>query len=144
MASRDGDVIELKSVSIGFRFIASEAEAIGMVRLIIVSTRTAGTPTLADVLEDATIPQAMISRYTLEPQPHRVLFDRLVNLTTPVNEEAKNVMFNVFLRKELGRIRFDPTATSADRNKIWVMALGLDNTNVASMAFESKLMFKDV
>lgn len=141
---RIGDKVRLLSLSLGINMASNASTAANAVRIIIVSTRVEGTPVLLDILEDAAVPQSMISRYTNQATTQKVLWDKTFNLTTSVTAEVKEIYLNVFLRKELGSIEFDNGATTAPKGKIFMITQGRDNTNSPAIAVEAVLKYKDM
>ncbi len=142
--TRDGNIVNPYFLDVRMRIIASEAEALGALRLIIIKTRDAGTPALSEILQDVTVPQVLISQYD-NVMFQDVLWDRTIDMTTPVNEEARQKFIRVRIpRKRLPHvIAFDEGATTAQKGKLWILGIALNNTQVLSLSLESVLKFKD-
>ncbi len=142
--TRVGDKVDLKSLSVGISLRSSTATQLNGVRIFIVSTRVEGTPVASELLRDIGVPESMISRYTDAPMTQKVLFDKYVNLTTPVGAELKTVKFNIFLRKHLGDLHFESAAaTTAPNHKLWIGVQSESASAFPLFGFRSVLKYKD-
>ncbi len=142
---RVSDKVKLRSLSVGLYCQANNSATVGAVRIMIISTRKAGVPVVGDLLQDGTETDAMISRRAL-PVGNRpkILYDKVINVTTSVTAELRVEFRQIFLRKNLGIIEFDNIgATTAPRMKIWLCSIGMVTTNPSSLQFKSVLKYKD-
>ncbi len=142
-----GDKVILRSLSIGFRLDKNTAQNANFARIIIISTRVTGTPTLAQILEDTTVPQVLFTRYADTQHRHRILMDKLINLEGLPHEATtwrQVKFFDFFVRKDLGILHYDDATTTSKKNKIWLIIQGATDTNPMTLAFESLLKFRDM
>ena len=142
---RIGDSVKIKDISIGCRLTANTTNANNLVRVMVWRTKYEGTPAALDVLQDGTMPQSLISRYRETPQLSHVLYDRVFNLTTQVSSDNKDIVWNIFLRKNLGaQVDYVAGTTGAPKNKIWIVFQAVNNTNQCTFGFESATRYKDM
>ncbi len=143
---RIGDKVNLKSLSLGIRVSSNGSVATNAVRIWVCLTREAGTPVIADFVQDVTAARVMISRRPLDSaELPKILYDRVINVTTDLTGDVRTEFRQVFLTKGFGMLEFDNAgATTSPRNKLWVCAIGMDNTNPPSLAIEGVVKFKDM
>ncbi len=142
---RDGDKIEPFSLMINYEARSSVSNVLGAGRVMVLSTRVEGTPVIADVLNDATFPAALNSQLETIPMLSKVIFDRHFNLDTDTStgSRTKNIRIRLDKRHLPASIKFDPAATTAPKNKLWLVSFGEQNTNAATFSMEALLNYKD-
>ena len=141
---RIGDKVDIISLSIGLRALSSTATQLGSLRFILVSTRVEGTPNATEIIKNTSMPQNMISRYVDGPKRHHVLYDQLINLTTPVGAEAKERYWDVFRRKDLGSLTFDSAgATTAPNHKLWLGVVSGQSSLQPQFEIRALMKYKD-
>ena len=143
---RDGDAVAPQSLEIRVNLQANLSAVRGAIRVFVLSTRVEGTPALGDFLDSTSFPLAMIA--PIKPPPHlqKVLYDRYVTLDTDTStgSRAKHFIIRLDKRKLPARIEYDNGATTAPKNKLFLVMIGHDDTNKAVRNMFSKFVYKDV
>ncbi len=142
---RDGDMIEPSSLLINYEARSSVSNVLGAGRVLVLSTRVEGAPVMADVLNDESFPAALNSQLETQPMLSKVIFDRHFNLDTDTStgSRTKSIKIRLDKRHLPKRIQYDVGATTAPKNKLFLMSFGEQNTNAATFSMEALLNYKD-
>ncbi len=143
---RDGDSIEPQSLMVNFEARSSVSNVLGAIRVLIISTRVEGTPVVDDILNAPSFPAIMNSQYETMPMLSKILYDRLIPLDTDTSTGSRTKNLRIRLRKRNlpAKIQYDVGATTAPKNKLWLVFFGEQNTNAATASFEAVLNYKDL
>ncbi len=144
--SRDGDGIALNSINLNILCRAAIDNVVGECRIFVISTRVEGTPVLGDFLQDVSFPLVMYSQYKERPMLAKVLFDRHVVLDTDTStgSRAKLIKIRLDHRQLPARLDFDNGATTAPKNKVWLLTIGHPNTSSVTTVMKGIVRFKDI
>lgn len=142
---RIGVEIKPQRLEIRYEIDSNVGTQTNMVRVFVLSTRIPGTPTVGQFLLDTTVAGVMVSPVDPIQQSHKVLYDRVHNMNDSVSTE-KSVKYikKVFSAKQLPKIiHFDLAATTAPKNKLWLVVTGNGTTAMPQIASFGCLEFKD-
>ncbi len=156
--TRVGDKLQPQSLQLNIKIqggTAANAQH-SSIRLFIVRTKVEGTPVLSDLLEDNGAGIAPYSHYDTDGQNFmKVLYDRTFEMgggtvsndasiaTIPIRDFGFRIKLS---KKKLpAQIRFDPAATTAPNDKLWLISVGSSAAGSVSpsLQVESMCVFKE-
>ncbi len=143
---RDGGSCKLTSLRLAYHMIINGSAVQTQVRVMIVHDRQTNQAqfTLADLLADATVNDAILSPYNVDNRRRfGVMYDKVHQLTIEGNNRAIN---RIFSRKLNHKIRFDGAAadvTDLTQDSLSLVLIGDQATNDPSVAFFYRVRYVD-
>lgn len=146
--ARDGDTIAPQNLDVKVLCRSSVAAGAvsGAVRIMVLSTRVEGTPVIADVLQNTSFPEVMISAQLVTPLLSKILFDRHVILDTDTATGSRAKLVRIRLNKKQlpAKIVYNNAATTASKNKLWLITFSQENTLTPVLTVQGRMIFKDL